>query len=88
MNILGWIVVGLVAGVLAQWVTGSPGRGCLATIAVGIVGALIGGTLWGLATGDKEVLNDFDLGSIGVAFLGSVVLLLVLEALRHGPRRH
>lgn len=87
MSILGWIVVGLVAGVLAQWVTGSPGRGCLTTIVVGIVGALIGGALWGLATGDKSTLNEFDLGSIAVAFLGSVVLLLIIEALRRTPRR-
>lgn len=87
MSILGWIVVGLVAGALAQWVTGAPGRGCLATIAVGIVGALIGGGLWGLATGDTTALDEFDLGSIGVAFLGSVVLLLILEALRRAPRR-
>jgi uncharacterized membrane protein YeaQ/YmgE (transglycosylase-associated protein family) len=87
MSILGWIVVGLVAGILAQWVTRAPGRGCLATMAVGIVGALIGGALWGLATGDKSTLDDFDLGSIGVAFLGSVILLLILEALRRSPRR-
>lgn len=86
MSILGWIVVGLIAGALAQWVTGSPSRGCLATMVVGIVGALIGGALWGLATGDQSSLNEFDLGSIAVALLGSVVLLLVLEALRRVPR--
>jgi uncharacterized membrane protein YeaQ/YmgE (transglycosylase-associated protein family) len=82
MSILGWVVVGFIAGALARRVTGARPRGCLATIIVGILGALVGGTLFGLATGeDTDVIDDFDLGSIAVAFLGAVVLLLVLEAL-------
>jgi uncharacterized membrane protein YeaQ/YmgE (transglycosylase-associated protein family) len=86
MGILGWVLVGLIAGALAGWITGAPQRGCLATMVVGIVGALIGGTLWRLATGDDSSLNDFGLGSIAVAIVGSVVLVLVLEALRRSPR--
>jgi uncharacterized membrane protein YeaQ/YmgE (transglycosylase-associated protein family) len=85
MSILSWLVVGFIAGGLARWVTGSTKRGCLATIVVGIVGALIGGTLFRLATGDDgSTFDEFDLGSVFVAFLGSVLLLLVLEAI--GPR--
>jgi uncharacterized membrane protein YeaQ/YmgE (transglycosylase-associated protein family) len=55
---------------------------------VGILGALIGGALFRLASGDDvNTFDDFDLGSIFVAFVGAVLLLLVLEAL--GPRsRH
>jgi uncharacterized membrane protein YeaQ/YmgE (transglycosylase-associated protein family) len=82
MSILGWVVVGFIAGALARRVTGARPRGCLGTIVVGVLGALIGGTLFGLATGeDTDVIDDFDLGSVAVAFLGAVVLLLVLEAL-------
>jgi uncharacterized membrane protein YeaQ/YmgE (transglycosylase-associated protein family) len=82
MGILGWIVVGFIAGGLARWVTGARKRGCLATLVVGILGALIGGTLFRLASGDDvNTFDDFDLGSIFVAFLGAVLLLLVLEAL-------
>jgi uncharacterized membrane protein YeaQ/YmgE (transglycosylase-associated protein family) len=85
MSILAWLVVGFVAGGLARWVTGSRKRGCLATIAVGIAGAFIGGGLYRLATGDETTaFDELDLGSVLVALLGSVVLLLVLEAL--GPR--
>ncbi|MDD9369280.1 MAG: GlsB/YeaQ/YmgE family stress response membrane protein [Acidimicrobiales bacterium] len=85
MSILGWLVVGFVAGALARWITGADKRGCLATIVVGVVGAFIGGALYRLALGDDvQVFDEFDLGSIFVAFLGSVVLLLVLQAL--GPR--
>jgi uncharacterized membrane protein YeaQ/YmgE (transglycosylase-associated protein family) len=87
MSILGWIVVGLIAGGLAGMVTGVRSQGCLMTMVVGIVGALIGGALWGFATGDDSALDEFDLGSIAVAFLGSVVLLLILEALRRTPHR-
>jgi uncharacterized membrane protein YeaQ/YmgE (transglycosylase-associated protein family) len=88
VGIFGWIVVGFVAGGLARWVTGARKRGCLATIAIGIVGALIGGALYRFATGDEaSTFDEFDLGSILVAFLGSVLLLLVLEALGRPSRR-
>ena len=81
-------MVGFVAGGLARWVTGSRKRGCLATIAVGIAGAFIGGALYRLATGtESTAFDDFDLGSVLVAVLGAVVLLLVLEALGDGSRR-
>ena len=52
MSILAWLVVGFLAGALARWVTGAQ-RGCLATIAVGIVGAFIGGAVYRLATGES-----------------------------------
>jgi uncharacterized membrane protein YeaQ/YmgE (transglycosylase-associated protein family) len=88
MGILGWIVVGFIAGGLARWVTGSPSRGCIGTIVVGIVGALIGGALYRLAMGDDvDTFDEFNLESIIVAFLGAVLLLLVLEALGRGSRR-
>jgi uncharacterized membrane protein YeaQ/YmgE (transglycosylase-associated protein family) len=85
MSILAWLVVGFVAGALARWVTGSRKRGCLATIAVGIVGAFIGGAVYRLATGEEtSAFDDFDLGSVLVAVLGAVLLLLVLDALDRG----
>jgi uncharacterized membrane protein YeaQ/YmgE (transglycosylase-associated protein family) len=85
MTILGWIVVGLIAGTLARWVTGARHRGCLATIVVGILGGLIGGALFQLATdSDTDVMDDFDIGSVFVAFVGAVLLLLVLEAISRG----
>jgi uncharacterized membrane protein YeaQ/YmgE (transglycosylase-associated protein family) len=79
MGILGWIVVGLIAGWLAKLVV--PGRepgGFLATTAIGIVGALIGGFIWS-AMGRTGV-TGFDIGSIFVAFIGAVILLILYHA--------
>lgn len=88
MNILAWIIVGLIAGGLARRITGSRKRGCLATIAVGIAGAFIGGALYRLGTGEETAaFDEFDLASVLVALLGAVVLLLVLDALTPRGRR-
>lgn len=87
MSILGWIVVGFIAGILARWVTGARSLGCLVTTVVGILGGVIGGALFRLATdNDTDVVDDFDIGSIFVAFIGAVLLLLLLEAISRDRR--
>jgi uncharacterized membrane protein YeaQ/YmgE (transglycosylase-associated protein family) len=74
LGILGWIVVGFVAGALARAATGGGwNMGCITTIAVGVIGGLIGGMLFNLA-GDQGI-GDFGLRSMFVAFVGAVVLL-------------
>ena len=78
MGVIGWIVVGLIAGGLARMATGSEKRGCLATMVVGILGGVIGGALFN-ASGDGD-LTDSSVGSILVAFVGAACLLLVLQA--------
>jgi uncharacterized membrane protein YeaQ/YmgE (transglycosylase-associated protein family) len=86
MGILSWIVVGLIAGGLARRVVGAPKRGCLATIVIGVVGALLAGAVYRLATGTElDAFEEFDLGALFVAFLGACGLLLVLQAIN--PRR-
>ena len=80
MGIISWILLGLVAGAIAKALT--PGRdpgGCIVTIVIGIVGALIGGWIatqlgWG-------TVNGFNLYSILVATGGAVVALLIWGAL-------
>ena len=82
MGILSWILFGLIAGAIARLaVPGAQRIGCLATIAVGIVGALIGGVIGEVVLG-HEVRFKWDLGPFLLAVAGSVVLLLALEALR------
>ena len=78
MSIIGWIVVGFVAGALARAVVRTDWNlGCLGTIAVGVIGGLIGGALFSLA-GD-EGISGFGLRSMFVAFIGAVVLLAVVN---------
>lgn len=87
MGILAWCIVGLIAGGLAQRAIGAPKRGCLGTIAIGVLGALFAGAVTRFATGDAiDTFDEFDLGSIFVAFIGAAALLLVLEA-ASGRRR-
>jgi uncharacterized membrane protein YeaQ/YmgE (transglycosylase-associated protein family) len=84
MNIIAWIFVGLVAGLLARWIVRDDRSGCIYTVAVGVLGALIGGALMN-ASGHSGI-NKFSLRSVGVAALGAVLLLLVLQAIS-GRRR-
>ncbi len=87
MGILAWCVMGLLAGGLARRAVGVPKRGCLATIVIGVLGALIAGAVSKLATGDElSTFDELDLGSVFVAFIGAAALLLVLEA-ASGRRR-
>ena len=85
MGIISWVIWGFFVGLIARGV--KPGRqaiGCWWTIALGIVGSLIGGFL---AT---EVLNiadadEFDFGSFLIAVITSVILLAIWE--RYEARR-
>jgi uncharacterized membrane protein YeaQ/YmgE (transglycosylase-associated protein family) len=88
MSILGWIVMGLLAGALARVVVPSRGQGCLYTIVIGVLGALIGGAL-ATAAGVGDGISGFNFGTFVVAFLGACLLLLVLYALggRSATRR-
>jgi uncharacterized membrane protein YeaQ/YmgE (transglycosylase-associated protein family) len=84
VDILTWIIVGLVAGLLASLVMGGIGYGILGDVIIGILGAVFGGWLfaqmgWGSPFGGLA-------GAIFVAFIGAVVLLLIVRLLR-GARR-
>jgi uncharacterized membrane protein YeaQ/YmgE (transglycosylase-associated protein family) len=79
MNIVAWIIVGLVAGLLARWIVRDDRSGCLYTVAVGVLGALIGGAL--MHAGGHEGINEFSIRSLLVAAAGAILLLLVLQAI-------
>jgi uncharacterized membrane protein YeaQ/YmgE (transglycosylase-associated protein family) len=79
MDILTWLIVGLVAGVLASFVVGG-GYGLLGDIVVGIVGAFLGGWIFS-KMGWHTPLPGLA-GTIFVAFIGSIVLLLLLRLIR------
>lgn len=81
MSLVGWIVMGLVAGWLARMVIKDDRAGCIYTIVVGIIGALVGGALFSVVTDREEVIDEFNLASVGVAFVGACLFLLVLKAI-------
>lgn len=83
MGIIAWLILGLLAGAIARFLIPgetSPG-GCLGTTAVGILGAVLGGFV---ATSlDIGELGDFfDLGTWLIAIGGSMLLLIVINAIR------
>jgi uncharacterized membrane protein YeaQ/YmgE (transglycosylase-associated protein family) len=84
MTILTWIIVGLIAGVLASLVMGGTGYGLIGDIIVGIVGAFVGGWLFA-QLGVSSPWGGLA-GTIFVAFIGAVVLLFILRLIR-GARR-
>jgi uncharacterized membrane protein YeaQ/YmgE (transglycosylase-associated protein family) len=90
MGLLSFLLFGLVAGLVARALT--PGRqaiGCLMTIVVGVVGAFLGGLIGDVVLGHRMRFG-WHLGPFVLAVIGSVVLLLLLEALAargRGSRR-
>jgi uncharacterized membrane protein YeaQ/YmgE (transglycosylase-associated protein family) len=82
MGIIGWILLGLLAGTIARALI--PGRtepgGCIGTTAIGILGALLGGFL-ATQLDIGEIDDFFDLGTWLIAIGGSVLLLLIIRAI-------
>lgn len=77
MGILAWIVVGLIAGILAKIAMPGPDPGgVILTVVVGIAGAIVGGLIVNAILGRPGV-TGFDLPTVLVATLGSVLLLAV-----------
>jgi len=75
MNILGWILVGLIGGSLARLLM--PGRdpgGLIVTILLGIAGAILGGFL-SIALGRGNGVDNFDVGTIVLSIVGAMILL-------------
>ena len=85
MDILTWIIVGLVAGVLASLVMGGTGYGLIGDIIIGIAGAFVGGWLFA-RLGVSAPFGGLA-GVIFTAFIGAVVLLFVLGLIRRATVR-
>lgn len=88
MGVLAWIVFGLIAGGIAKFIM--PGKdpgGCIGTILIGIVGALIGGFL-GARLFDTGSVTGFNLRSFVIAIAGAIILLILYRLLlqRRPPR--
>jgi uncharacterized membrane protein YeaQ/YmgE (transglycosylase-associated protein family) len=77
MGILAWIVVGLIGGAIAKMLMpGNDPGGLILTILLGIAGAVVGGFV-AVALNLSNGVDDFDIGSIALSVLGSMLLLFV-----------
>lgn len=85
MGIVTWIVVGLIAGLLAKLLM--PGRdpgGFIVTTLIGMAGAVVGGFVIGILGGVGA--TGLNLWSVGVATLGAIILLILYRAIAGGRR--
>jgi uncharacterized membrane protein YeaQ/YmgE (transglycosylase-associated protein family) len=89
MGILGWIVLGLLAGAIAKAVLpGDDPGGIIVTMIIGIVGAILGGFLAQLLFNIDTLDEFFDISTWLTAIVGSIILLLIYRVVagRGGTR--
>ena len=86
MGILGWIVLGLIAGAIAKAILpGRQGGGWIATLILGVVGALLGGFI-GSAIFGIGLENSWSLQNWIVAIVGAIIVLLIYGLVTRGSR--
>jgi uncharacterized membrane protein YeaQ/YmgE (transglycosylase-associated protein family) len=79
MGILSWVIVGLIAGFLAGQVMRGGGYGVIGDIIVGILGGLLGGWIAFYFFHIGDPMSGINLESILVAFVGAILLILILR---------
>ena len=79
MSIIGWLVLGLIAGFIASKLYAGTGQGVLLDIVLGIVGAFVGGFLFSLI--GAAPVTGFNIYSMIVAIVGAVVVLWLYHAI-------
>jgi uncharacterized membrane protein YeaQ/YmgE (transglycosylase-associated protein family) len=84
MSIISWIILGLIAGFVGAKIVNREGQGFWLDIALGIIGALVGGFFFSLfgASG----VTGLNIWSMIVAIVGSIVVLLIYNAVTGGRR--
>lgn len=80
MGILTWLIVGAVAGWLADMMVGGSSVGLIGDIVLGIIGAVVGGWLAGTFLGVPNAISGFNLTTFVVAFLGAALVLVIVNA--------
>jgi len=79
MSIIGWIILGLIAGFIGSKIVNKTGEGFFLDIVLGIVGAIVGGVIF-TAVGATGV-TGFNLYSMFVAVVGAIVVLVLYHAI-------
>lgn len=78
-SIVVWIIVGGIAGLLAEWLIGGVNAGCIGTVIIGILGAFVGGWLFHLL---HISIGSGIVNNIITAFVGAAALLLAIRLIR------
>jgi uncharacterized membrane protein YeaQ/YmgE (transglycosylase-associated protein family) len=78
MSIIGWLILGLIAGFVASKIVNKTGEGLVLDIVLGIVGAVVGGWLFAALGGTG--VTGFNLYSMFVAVIGAIIVLVVYHA--------
>ena len=81
-SILGWIIIGLIAGWLAGKIARGEGYGCITDIVLGLVGSLLGGWIFTRL----GILGGGFIYSLAAATLGAVILVSIVHLIAGGPR--
>lgn len=88
MNIIIWLIMGGIVGWLASLIMKTAGQqGIVMNVVVGIVGAIIGGWLFGPMLGAAQLGQGFDFRSFIVALIGAIILLAIVNLIRRGTAR-
>jgi uncharacterized membrane protein YeaQ/YmgE (transglycosylase-associated protein family) len=80
MSILGWIIFGAICGFLASKIVRGQGAGCMTNIALGLLGAIVGGTIFSALT--RFDMFEFNLTSMFVATIGAIIVLYGYYAIK------
>jgi uncharacterized membrane protein YeaQ/YmgE (transglycosylase-associated protein family) len=81
MGLIGWIVLGALAGWLASLINKTNReQGWLGNIVLGVVGGIVGGFLWNLIA-DSDGSMDFSIGSLIIAIIGALIVSFVFTLL-------
>jgi uncharacterized membrane protein YeaQ/YmgE (transglycosylase-associated protein family) len=78
MSIIGWLVLGLIAGFVGSKTVNKTGEGLILDIVLGVVGAIVGGLLF--AQFGAEGVTGLNIYSMLVAVIGAIVVLLIYHA--------
>ncbi len=79
MSIIGWIILGLIAGFIASKMVNRRGEGFLLDIVLGVIGAVVGGWIFSFFGADG--VTGFNLYSMVVAIIGAIVVLVLYHAI-------
>ena len=78
MSIIGWLILGLIAGFIGSKIVNKTGEGVVVDIILGIVGAVVGGYLFTLV--GAAPVTGLNIYSMFVAVVGAIVVLVVYHA--------